>query len=215
MPSLSKLVAVVPFVACSLLPSQQNDLRETTSTSSEAAITSIQGIPRVIRFTGALAHLPPNSTVSLLFSLYEESEGGTALWQEAQNVQPDAQGHFTVLLGSTRKDGLPLDVFVNGKAHWLGMQLQPGQGQEAPSEQPSDQEQRVLLVGVPYALKAADADTLGGLPAAAYIHTKVDPKTGKYWLPRTQLRTQIQLMQPRTQPPPQPERERQTTSQSG
>jgi len=29
----------------------------------------------------------------------------------------------------------------------------------------------VLLLSVPYALKAADAETLGGLPAAAFVHT--------------------------------------------
>ena len=35
---------------------------------------------------------------------------------------------------------------------------------------PGEVEQpRVLLVSVPYALKAADADTLGGLPASAFV----------------------------------------------
>jgi hypothetical protein len=119
----------------------------------------------------------------MLFSLYEEREAQTPLWQEAQDVHSDAQGHFQVLLGVTRKDGLPKSLFVDGKAHWLGIQLQPGQGQEAAGQQPSaDEEERVLLLGVPYALKASDADTLGGLPASAYIHTaaaKIEPKTRK------------------------------------
>jgi len=36
-----------------------------------------------------------------------------------------------------------------------------------------------LLVGVPYALKAADADTLGGKPATAYVTTEaLNPQGG-------------------------------------
>jgi hypothetical protein len=79
---------------------------------------------------------------------------------ETQKVQLDAQGRYTVLLGATEPDGLPLDLFTSSKARWLGVQPQlPGEG-----EQP-----RVLLVGVPYALKAADADTLGGKPLSAFV----------------------------------------------
>ena len=48
--------------------------------------------------------------------------------------------------------------FSTGEARWLGVTLQ---GEE---EQP-----RILLVSVPYALKAADADTLGGKPASAFV----------------------------------------------
>src|SRR5208282_4337057 len=56
-------------------------------------------------------------------------------------------------------EGLPLDLFTSVKALWLGVQPQlPGA-----TEQP-----RVLLVAVPYALKASDSDTLGGKPASAY-----------------------------------------------
>jgi hypothetical protein len=53
-------------------------------------------------------------------------------------------------------------LFTRSQARWLGVQPElPGVG-ELP---------RVLLVGVPYALKAADADTLGGKPASAYVTT--------------------------------------------
>ncbi|HZT32016.1 MAG TPA: tail fiber domain-containing protein [Bryobacteraceae bacterium] len=75
----------------------------------------------------------------------------------------DLQGRYTVLLGANSRDGLPLDLFTNGTARWLGVQpALPGAG-----EQP-----RVLLVGVPYALKAADADTVGGLPASAFVQAR-------------------------------------------
>ena len=129
-------------------------------------------VPRLIRFSGELT--PPVSqssqareqesgqssaraAVVAVFSLYEFREGGSPVWSEMQKVQLDDHGRYTVLLGATEAAGLPLDVFTSGKALWLGIQW-PG----AP-EQP-----RVLLVAVPYALKAADSDTLGGKPASAY-----------------------------------------------
>ena len=60
-------------------------------------------------------------------------------------------------LNHQRRD-MPQDVFVSGEARWLGVQVA---GQE---EQP-----RVVLAAVPYSLKAADAETIGGLPASAFV----------------------------------------------
>jgi hypothetical protein len=73
-------------------------------------------------------------------------------------VSPDKNGHYTAMLGSTSSHGLPPEILVAGEAHWLGVQVS---GQ---TEQP-----RVLLVSAPYALKAGDAETLGGLPASAFM----------------------------------------------
>jgi hypothetical protein len=47
---------------------------------------------------------------------------------------------------------------VSGEARWLAVQIQ-GQNEQS----------RMLLVAVPYALKSQDAETLGGLPASAYL----------------------------------------------
>jgi len=117
-------------------------------------------VPPLVNFSGTLTEpngRPLTGTVAVTFSLYSEQTGGAALWMETQSVQPDLQGHYTVMLGSTSSNGLPADIFVAGQAHWLGVQVQ---GQE---EQP-----RVLLVSAPYALKAGDAQTVGGLPASAF-----------------------------------------------
>lgn len=151
------------------LQAQQSDSADSTSgtavppasTPSEASAGTV---PRLVHFSGVVkpAGSGKAAAVSLTFSLYQEQEGGNPLWVETQNVQVDEQGHYTVLLGTTQPDGLPLDLFTTGQARWLGVQPElPGAG-----EQP-----RVLLVGVPYALKAADADTLGGLPASAFMQT--------------------------------------------
>src|SRR2546426_835453 len=42
----------------------------------------------------------------------------------------------------------------------------------AAAQEPGDEEQRALLVAVPYALKAADAETLGGKPLSAFVLTE-------------------------------------------
>jgi hypothetical protein len=92
------------------------------------------------------------------FAIYREQYEGAPLWLETQNVQGDVKGNYTVQLGATKVEGLPLDLFSSGEARWLGVTINGGQ------EQP-----RVLLLSVPYALKAADAETVGGLPASAFV----------------------------------------------
>ena len=88
-------------------------------------------------------------------TLYSEQTGRAPLWMETQNVTADANGHYTALLGATQSGGLPAELFSSEQARWVGIQVQ---------EQP-----RVLLVSAPYALKASDAETIGGLPPSAFV----------------------------------------------
>jgi hypothetical protein len=128
-----------------------------TSSSSSATAQ----VPPLIQFSNVASDLngkPLTGVIGITFSLYQEQQGGSPLWLETQNVQPDSTGHYTVLLGSTTSQGLPTSIFAAGEARWLGVQVQ---GQE---EQP-----RVLLVSAPYALKAGDASTIGGLPSSAFM----------------------------------------------
>jgi len=147
-------------------------------------MASASVVPRLIRFSGAINpqiaqneresgknQLP--TVVGVTFSLYELQEGGSPLWSESQKVRLDEQGRYAVLLGATQPEGLPLDLFTSGRALWLGVQPQlPGAAEQL----------RVLLVAVPYALKASDSDTLGGKPASAYAlagsQMLVAPATG-------------------------------------
>jgi hypothetical protein len=118
-------------------------------------------VPPVIKYSGALTDVnnkPLTGIVGVTFSLYQEAQGGSALWVETQNVNPDKTGHYTVMLGSTTTQGLPSEVFASGEARWLEVRAQ---GQ---AEQP-----RTVLMSVPYALKAADAETIGGLPPSAFL----------------------------------------------
>ena len=125
--------------------------------AAQAAASAV--VPPVVKFSGVLTdtnNKPLAGTVGVTFSLYKEAQGGPALWVETQNVTLDKAGHYTAMLGSTTSQGLPADVFASGEARWLGVQVQ------GEAEQP-----RTVLMSVPYALKALDAETIGGKPLSA------------------------------------------------
>ncbi len=118
-------------------------------------------VPRLIQFSGVLRDSqkkPLTGSVLVTFSIYAGQEDGTPLWTETQEIIPGADGAYGVLLGAASPNGIPAELFSSGGARWLAIQT---------PEQP--ELPRVLLVSVPYALKAADADTLGGKPASAFI----------------------------------------------
>src|SRR3984957_4995815 len=134
--------------------------------TADRASVQVAIVPRLIRYQGVardLASKPLPGGVGVTFSLYAEQNGGAALWMETQNVQADATGHYSVLLGSTKADGIPSELFASAQARWIGVQI------DQQAEQP-----RTLLVSAPYALKAVDADTLGGLPPSAFVHMSAE-----------------------------------------
>ena len=129
--------------------------------AQESSPTVAATVPRLIRITGTLHDTvgkPLTGNAQVAFALYQDQNDSTAAWEETQTVSLDGSGHYTALLGSTSANGLPLEIFSAGQARWLGVRP------EGQSEQP-----RILLLSVAYALKAADADTLGGKPASAFV----------------------------------------------
>jgi trimeric autotransporter adhesin len=152
------LIALLAAVTIQAQTPAQNPAQSPDQNASQSSNTTV---PRLIRFTGTAHDLngtPLSGVVGITFSLYAEQTGGAALWIETQNAQADSGGHYSVLLGSTKPDGLPADIFASEQARWIGIQI------EQQAEQP-----RSLLVSAPYALKAGDAETLGGLPPSAFI----------------------------------------------
>jgi hypothetical protein len=126
-------------------------------------------VPTLVQFSGVLTGgngKPLTGITGVTFSLYAEQNGGAPLWLETQNVQPDKAGNYFVMLGFTTSQGLPSSLFVSGQARWLEVQAQ-GQGPQP----------RVMLMSVPYALKAGDAQTIGGLPPSAFVLAA--PPTGE------------------------------------
>ena len=128
---------------------------------AQSGNSTAQAVPNLVGFSGTandIAGKPLNGVVGITFALYSDQEGGAPLWLETQNVTPDHYGHYSVLLGSTRNTGVPAELFSSGEARWVGVQVE-GQPEQA----------RVLLLSVPYAMKAADAATIGGLPPSAFV----------------------------------------------
>lgn len=135
----------------------------TAPASTVSALAEAAQVPRLVKFSGTLGDErgnPRSGIAGVTLLLYREQTGGAPLWIETQNVNLDAKGHYIVLLGASKPEGLPMDLFASGEARWLAVQA------EGQPEQP-----RVLLLSVPYALKAADAETLGGWPASEYMRS--------------------------------------------
>lgn len=124
--------------------------------------TANTAIPNLIRFGGTLKDAQgaalSSATVGITFAIYREQESGAPLWLETQNVTTDGSGNYSVLLGASTAKGLPNDLFSQQEQRWLGMQVE-GQAEQA----------RVLLVSVPYAFRAHEAETLGGKSVEDFV----------------------------------------------
>ncbi len=145
------------------LHAQTDSARATAVQQTPLTPAVLTPVPRVIWFNGAFRpanKLPVARVETVTVAVYREREGGDAVWQETQIVTMEADGRYSLLMGSTSSDGMPLEVFTSGEPRWIGITVnRPGE-----AEQP-----RVHLASVPYALKAADTETLGGKPASAYL----------------------------------------------
>lgn len=122
-----------------------------------------RAVPQLINYSGTLndSHgMSLSEPAGVTFLIFSQPQGGEAVWVETQNIHPDKTGHFSAVLGATTQ-GLPANLFTTDEPRWLEIQV-PGQAPQA----------RALLVAVPYALKAVDAETLGGLPPSAFMLTK-------------------------------------------
>ena len=107
-----EMVALFMLLCCSLFGQAQ----QTVATSTNVVV------PTLVSFSGVLTGSngrPLTSITGVTFALYAEQEGGAPLWLETQNVQPDKNGNYSVMLGSTTSQGLPASVFVSGQARWL------------------------------------------------------------------------------------------------
>jgi hypothetical protein len=117
-----------------------------------AVLTSLTfaAVPPMINYQGKLATpsgaLIVADTVTMEFKIYDDSTGGTILWQETQNSVKVEHGIFNVLLGSVNP--IPDSVF-NGNIRYLGVKV--GDDPEITPRKP--------MVSVAYAYKSFEADT--------------------------------------------------------
>ena len=152
------LVATVAIVSTAFQPSVAQTAQTFSPNSTPLAASAATAVPALVPFSGTLTEpdgKPVSGETAITFLIFKDQTGGEPLFVETQAVTPDASGHYKVQLGATLASGLPADLFASGEARWLEVQA-AGQ-----TPQP-----RVLMTSVPYALKAADSATLGGLPAS-------------------------------------------------
>jgi hypothetical protein len=118
-------------------------IRETGSQGSKAEV------PGLMSFSGTLVDtngVALDTTISMTFSIYTDSIGGTQVWTETQPSVEVTNGLYNVLLG--RVNGIDDTVFQD-PTRWFGLQV--GTDEEMTP--------RERLGSVAYAFRAAEADT--------------------------------------------------------
>jgi formylglycine-generating enzyme required for sulfatase activity len=111
-------------------------------------------VPTTLTFVGELtdnAGVGVTGPVTFLVALYEGEEGTVSQWQETHPDVDVEQGRFLLELGTT--DPRLVAKLATTTDPWLAVRV-VGQPELSP---------RVPLTAAPYALVAADAQTLGGL----------------------------------------------------
>lgn len=157
-----RLLAVILCLFVSVVSAQDSQALR----SDDAQAVSGAAVPRLVRFSGAVElsakaasrEAASGSIRTLTFSVFADQNGGSALWSETQNVAVDADGNYSVMIGAATKGGVPVEMFATGSARWLQID-DVGAG-----DQP-----RALMVSVPYALKAEDAEKLAGKSATDFV----------------------------------------------
>jgi hypothetical protein len=150
-----KSVLVVAVLASGVFGEFPTDARAQASPGAAPTLIPVSGELRTADGQ------PRTGTAVLVLSLYEGQTDAAPRWVEQQTVTLDAAGRYSVQFGATQQDGLPADLFTAAAStRWVGVAVQ------GEAEQP-----RVMLISVPYAAKAASADTLAGKPASDFVLT--------------------------------------------
>ena len=103
---LSLLWTVLIALAVGQAFGQSNNPADGSTATTQGTL-----VPRLIQFSGVLKdkqNKPLTGVQGVTFALYKEQNGGASLWIETQNVQTDFTGAFTVLLGASSPQGLPM-----------------------------------------------------------------------------------------------------------
>jgi hypothetical protein len=92
--------------------------------SAVLCLSAVADVPKLINYQGRLTDAGgdpvADSTLSIVFTIYDAPAGGTNLWSETQSVTTDAAGLFYVLLGSSTP--IPDSAF-KGTDRYLGTKI--------------------------------------------------------------------------------------------
>jgi hypothetical protein len=114
-------------------------------------------VPQVTNYQGYLTDAggnPLNGDVAITFRIWDAEVSGTELWSESHAAVRVAEGVFNVVLGSL----VPITSEILDGDRYLGMTV----GTD------SEMSPRLRMTSSPFAIKAADADALGGLPSSEF-----------------------------------------------
>jgi subtilisin-like proprotein convertase family protein len=130
-------------------------------------------VPEQVHYQGLLTnsagepiHCPdvlscPEGMLDLTFRLYDQDEGGVAVWEEVHEDVALTYGRFHVVLGANT----PVAAGLLSGMTYLGVEVEDA-GEMSP---------RQAVVSTPYALRAQVADQLGDLPASDYVTAAAIP----------------------------------------
>jgi hypothetical protein len=124
----------------------QDDLATPNNPMSRSSKADVPGL---ISYQGTLTDsdgVALNTIVTMTFTIYTDSTGGSAVWIEIHPLVEVSDGLFNVLLG--RVNAIPDTVFQDPE-RWLGVRVE--------SDPELEPRQRMAAVG--YAFRAAEADT--------------------------------------------------------
>jgi len=120
-------------------------------------------IPQLVNYQGRMTDGPGDpvdTTVSMVFTIYDDSSEGDSRWIETHESVSVVSGFFSVILGST----VPIDDSVFAESNcWLGIQF--GSDPEI--------EPRTRLVTTPFSYRARIAEFVGEVDTF-YVDTLLD-----------------------------------------
>jgi hypothetical protein len=137
-----------------------------------AVSSSWAQIPQLVNYQGLLADstgTPVNGSLSMVFSIYDDSTGGVPVWMESHSSVSVIEGRFSVLLGSVNPLG---DSTFDESDRYLGLAVNGD-----PEMQP-----RARISSTPYTYYSGSvASSSGGsvlLVGSAADTVQVDPYSG-------------------------------------
>jgi formylglycine-generating enzyme required for sulfatase activity/subtilisin-like proprotein convertase family protein len=133
---------------------------------------SAGAVPRAVPYVGYLTAedgTPFSGTVAVTMALYEQAEGGVAVWGPHEFAPVLVEGGvLSLVLGGAGSAPLDGDL-LGGGALWLAVTVEGAL--LAPRQE---------LLAVPYALLAGDTERLGGEPAASFVTDAELPDFGDF-----------------------------------
>jgi len=149
------------LVTCLLLASVVAGAQTNLPSAGTSRVNELASPPTLIPFDGELPARPDlvrAGSATIVISIYAAKDDTTPLWSEEQTVPVGADGKYVISIGASREEGVPSDVFAKQHGRWIGIAV------KNEVEQP-----RIMVVSVPYAVKAGDAETIGGRPFTDFV----------------------------------------------